>query len=270
MSLLTSTRSSDVILQMKSQFSHHGNPRELISDNGPQFSCAEFTRFASSWGLKHSTSSLKHPQSNGSEERSIQTLKNLLKKAEASQQDPYLALLQFRTTPLPNGVSPAQLLMNRRLRTRLPTTDAQLRPNVAAQEHVQQAAARRQRQQAKGYNKTALARPLAPLQPGQGVWVQMEWTSMWRPVTVVSAAAAPRSYVVRTPDGAKYRRNRAMLRPTSEPPPSLPQPEVCHEPKTIDVPEPGHCSRRGAHQASPASDHHAVKQGGQAPHMFPQ
>ena len=40
--------------------------------------------------------------------------------------------------------------MNRHLRTRLPMTDAQLRPSVPAQEHVQQVAARRQRQQAQG------------------------------------------------------------------------------------------------------------------------
>ena len=109
---------------------------------------------------------------------------------------------------------------------------------MPAQEHVQQAAARRQLQQAKGYNKTALVRPLAPLQPGQGVRVQMERTSMWRPATVVSAAAAPRSYVVRTPDGATYRRNRAMLRPTSEPPSAPPQPEAGPELETIDVQDP--------------------------------
>ena len=82
-SLLSSLKAADTITHMKSQFTRHGIPRELISDNGPQFSCAEFATFAKSWGFKHVTSSPHHPQSNGMAERAVQTVKTLLKKAEA-------------------------------------------------------------------------------------------------------------------------------------------------------------------------------------------
>ena len=49
-------------------------------------------------------------------ERTIQTIKNLLRKADDEGNDPYIALLEYRNTPI-TGLqeSPAQLLMSRML-----------------------------------------------------------------------------------------------------------------------------------------------------------
>ena len=46
-------------------FSIEGYPDEIVSDNGPLFSSKEFARFLSGLGIKHTTSSLGYPHSNG-------------------------------------------------------------------------------------------------------------------------------------------------------------------------------------------------------------
>jgi hypothetical protein len=213
-SMLPTTRACDVVLYMKSHFARHGIPRELVSDNAQQFAGNEFAKFAVAWGFCHTLVSPKLPQSNGEAERSIQTLKDMLKKAKACGQDPYMALLQYRNTPLPGSASPAQLLMNRRLRTTLPATSMRLKPRVPHEAKVAQAIAKRQQQQAQGYNKTARKRPLRPLKAGEAVYMQIEKGSTREPATIVSEASTPRSYIVRKEDGSTYRRNRIMLRPS--------------------------------------------------------
>ena len=49
-------------------------------------------------------------------ERAVQTVKRLLEKCE----DPYLSMLEYRTTPLEFGLSPGELLMNRKLTSIVP------------------------------------------------------------------------------------------------------------------------------------------------------
>ena len=50
-----------------------------------------------------------YPQANGEAERAMKTIKQLLEK----NSDPYLALLAYHSTPLENGYSPSELLMER-------------------------------------------------------------------------------------------------------------------------------------------------------------
>ena len=51
--------------------------------------------------------SLRYPQVNGEVQCPVQNVKHLVKKA----QDPYRALMAYRTTPLESGSSPAELLI---------------------------------------------------------------------------------------------------------------------------------------------------------------
>lgn len=61
-------------------------------------------------------------------ERTIGTVKQLLRRAD----DPYVALLEYRNTPVTGiGLSPSQMLNSRRLKSRLPTTAELIRPKVA-------------------------------------------------------------------------------------------------------------------------------------------
>ena len=61
-------------------------------------------------------------------ERTVQTVKKLLMKARKSGNDPYLALLELRNTPLGGLESPVQLLYGRRTGTVLPIKPSLLKP----------------------------------------------------------------------------------------------------------------------------------------------
>ena len=82
--------------------------------------------FAALYGLKHITSIPHYPQSNGQAERTVKTVKGLLQDSP----DIFLLLLSYCATPLPCcGLSPGELLMDRRLRTDVPETKRHLTPN---------------------------------------------------------------------------------------------------------------------------------------------
>ena len=101
---LKSTTSRGIIEAMKAVFSRYGIPQTVRSDNGPQYSSEEFSKFAAEYNFYHETSSPHFAQSNGQAERTVQTMKNLLREST----DPYMALLTYRSTPLPwCGLSPA-------------------------------------------------------------------------------------------------------------------------------------------------------------------
>lgn len=222
---LTHTTTKHVVTALKSMFARHGIPDEVVSDNGPQFSSAEFGQFSDSWEFTHTTSSPGFPQSNGQSERAIQTIKNMLKKAQESQSDPYIALLEYRNAPL-DGVklSPAQLLMGRRLKTRLPTSAQLLKPQLY--NNVQERIKNRQVTQ-KAYHDRG-AKQLPSLAEGEKVRVRVK--NNWQPATVVRSHDKPRSLIIETPDGGIYRRNRRHLLKTREmtfPPSQAPDIEDC-------------------------------------------
>ena len=77
-------------------------------------------------------------------------------KATASGRDPYIALLEYRTTDC--GKSPAQLLMSRRLRSILPSTPASLQPDLVNPEATQLRFEEKQEKQKMFYDRNAKTR----------------------------------------------------------------------------------------------------------------
>jgi hypothetical protein len=92
LSLIPDKTAGTLVTHVKSICSRHGIPEEIVSDNMP-FGSHEFLEFAREWGVKITTSSPTYAQSNGQSERFVQTIKNMLKKADEVGRDPYLALL---------------------------------------------------------------------------------------------------------------------------------------------------------------------------------
>ncbi|XP_026074998.1 uncharacterized protein K02A2.6-like [Carassius auratus] len=124
LAMLTNTTAQQVIKHTKAIFARHGIPVTVVSDNGPQFSSQDYRDFAETYGFEHIISSPLYPQSNGLAEKGVQIIKCLLKKTAETGEDPYLALLNYRASPLECGRSPGEILMNRgELRTRLPSAE---------------------------------------------------------------------------------------------------------------------------------------------------
>ena len=204
---LSTTTSQSVIKAMKSMFARFGIPEIVVSDNGPQYSSQEFADFSKSYRFGHTTSSPHYPQSNGQAERTVKTVKKLLKDSN----DPCLSLLSYRATPLPwCGISPAELLMGRQIRSDLTQTTDTLTPHWPYLSGFRARNQEFKEKQKQDYDRRHRARELPDLPDDTEVFV----TTDRQPTTgrIVQAANAPRSYIVDTPSGS-IRCNRSQLNP---------------------------------------------------------
>ena len=198
---LSSTTSRGVINHLKSIFARHGIPQIVVSDNGPQYSSSEFAQFARDYKFNHITSSPHFPQANGESERAVQTVKGLLKRSN----DPYLALLAYRSTPLKLGYSPAELLMGRALRTTVPIPLKQLQPKLLNNKELKKKDKELKIKQKENYDNRHKTSEQDILEPGDEVWIYDQGVS-----GEVTNERGPRSYQVQTSTGV-VRRNRRDL-----------------------------------------------------------
>ena len=112
-------------------------PESIISDNGLQFAAAEFQEFCKRNGIRHILIAPYHPASNGLAERGVQTFKRGYRKLSEGTVEDRTArfLLQYRATPhTTTGMSPAELMFGRRLRTRLDAIKPDLRLTVESRQ----------------------------------------------------------------------------------------------------------------------------------------
>jgi hypothetical protein len=100
----------------------------LKSDNASYFTSEEFKSTLNSWGIQLRTVTEYWPQGNGQFERFNEVIKKHVLTSQAEQKDwratlPNL-LLQYRTTPhRMTGQTPAKLLLQREMRTKIPTDE---------------------------------------------------------------------------------------------------------------------------------------------------
>lgn len=117
MSSATTSVTVERIFECCSRF---GSMITLVSDNGPQFTSAEFEEFCSVNNITHLTSPPYHPQSNGQAESFVGHLKRTLAKRESASLAYMMQFLQtYRATRgphTPTGESPAELMMGRSMR----------------------------------------------------------------------------------------------------------------------------------------------------------
>ena len=197
-----STSSSAVIEVLRPLFARFGLPESVVTDNGTGFVSQEFEEFLRSNRIVHTTSAPYHPASNGLAERAVQTLKRGLKKVTGGTMTCRLAkvLMAYRITPqTTTGVSPAELLLGRRPRTRLDL----LKPNTA--ERVE----KRQQEQKSDHDKRARSRTFSI---GDHDWVKNFGAGdRWLPGEIVGSSGQV-NFQVRLENG----RQRSVIKTISE------------------------------------------------------
>ena len=203
--------STEVIRHLKTIFSEHGIPVIMYSDNGPRYDSHEFAAFADAWDFEHITSTPEYQQSNGLAENTVKVMKKVIRCSKDRGEDPELAFLFLRSTPLSSHLpSPAELLYERPIRSLLP----QCFKFDMNNENTRAILRQRQATQKKYYDRGS--RELSELQAGDYVMLQDRKNLSWQPATVVENSKEPRSYMVQTNAGSRYRRNRRYLRPLPE------------------------------------------------------
>ena len=191
----------------KKIFSTHGIPKKLVSDNGSVFTSQEFTNFVKSNGIDHIKTAPYHPSSNGLAERAVQVLKKGLSLAKQGTLSYRLTqvLFSYRITPHSmTGISPAELLMGRKLQSRLDL----LHPNLEQTVHKKQW---QQKQFYKG-NRNSM------IDLYNGVRVYVRNYNRGRPwvAGVVQSKNRPPSYTIKLDDGRVVKQHLDQIRKTLE------------------------------------------------------
>ncbi len=230
---LSGKTANDVIIKLKPLFARFGIPETFISDNMP-FSSVEFLKFAHDYDFEVVTSSPLYPRSNGLAEKSVSVAKSMLRKSYESACDVYVSLMEYRNTPLKDvGVSPAQLMLNRRIKTKIPTNTNMLAPknfDVDIKDKLNAKIV----QSKQYYDKNCKVRS-SNFQVNDPVMIQKG--NVWEPGRIRQIYKTPRSYVVTQSNGRDVRRNSIHLRkslnctPTHNPEPEL-QSKHSHPPMT--------------------------------------
>ena len=206
--VMFSTAAQPTIAKLRGMFARHGLPDVCCSDNQSTFTGAEFQHFLKENGIVHITIAPRHSRGNGLAERAVKEVKLALQREEKGDKSWGYSLCQwlfrYRTTPhTATSVTPAELMVGRKLKTRLDLLYPDLNSTVL----------RSQNRQRRDFNKTATARRL---EIGNLVFARnFGHGSQWLPGFVI-AMDGPVSYVVRLCDGRTWRRHGDQLRARTE------------------------------------------------------
>jgi len=201
---MTSTTGENCVKAFRSLFAAYGLPIELVTDNGPQFTSEVFEDYLKFCGVKHRLTAPYHPASNGEAERVVRTFKTMMKKNKQGDLNQRLAnfLLSYRTTPhTTTQVTPAELFLGRRLRTRLDL----LKPDLASTVS----------QKKEKYVKTPKAYDIGVTVKARDYRGREKWKDC-----VICDVLSPSTYKVVTNEGYIWKRHTDQLRenlfPTEE------------------------------------------------------
>lgn len=204
--------SSDRIIEaLEKMFVHHGLPITITSDNGPQFVSEKFEQYLKSNRIEHRRVTPLHPAANGEVERQNRSLMKRIRIAQAENKDwkkeIRTYMFAYRTTPHSvTGVTPAEMMFQRKLRTRLPELEEKTRLDEEARDRdaIQKERNRMYIDEKRGAKERHL-------QEGDEVLVRqtrgdkMSTPYHTEPYTLVRKNG--NSVIVQSPEGVQYKRN---------------------------------------------------------------
>ena len=205
----------ETIKQCQSIFRELGVPKTLLCDRGSNYTSVQFQEFAKSINMNLTYGSSEHHSSNYAE-RSIQTVKNFMRKSKEWS----ICLLEYHMTPIRHQgaeSSPIRLMQHRTIRGILPTR--QQETNQCNYEKF------RTRKLEQSQYQTGQNLPTLPI--GSSVLYYSAVRNQWSPGVIVERVH-DRSYTVISQKGRMLSRNRVDLKPyhkevtiSFEPPKSL-------------------------------------------------
>ena len=190
---MNTSTSSTTIENLRIAFATHGLPEIVVTDNGSNF-------------VIHIRTAPYHLASNGIAGRAVQTFKEGMKKVnEGSSVETRVSrfLARYRITPQTlTGVSPAELLLGRKPRSRLdlvyPEIGRKVRQSLASQKLAHDWRAKER-----------------TMQEGEGVYASnFRSGPKWMP-GVLKQSTGPTSFSVQLEDGRLLRRHQDHLIPRS-------------------------------------------------------
>ena len=203
--IVNSATSTNTVDNLRMMFSTHGLPEVIVSDNGTVFPSEEFSDFTCRNNIRHIRIPPHHPSSNGQVERAVQTFKDAMgrKSFDTLQARVARFLFHYRTIPhTTTGITPAEMLMGRRLRTHMSC----LLPDTASR------VANRQESQKQYYDRNCKLSKELP--EGQTVLARDFSGNKTRWVRGrIKHGSGPMSYSIAMEDGRTIRRHVDHIRP---------------------------------------------------------
>ncbi|GFT36785.1 uncharacterized protein K02A2.6 [Nephila pilipes] len=199
----------EVITKLKTVFSRFGVPNTVISDNIP-FNSYIYKNFSNEWDFNYAFISSHYSPSNEMVERAVGIAKSIMRKAKEDKRDYLVGLMEYRNTLISGlDLSPAQMMFNRRLKTKLPISNKLL--NAELFKNIREKLIERQNIQKLHYDRTAHLLP--ELKQGENVRILNFKNKTWESAKIVSKHKLHhRSYFFKNQSGKILRRNRKHIR----------------------------------------------------------
>ena len=194
--------SKETVRAIKSFMWKLGVPMTLRSDNGSNYMSNEFAAFCREYGINHTTSSPYYHEGNGASEKSVDTLKRMMRKSKNKLIEELTYHLNHNARK-GQSASPIQMFFGRDIRGPLPNQykrDCEIRKTIELRVQKQMDVASRRGR----WNRDSF-------ELNDPVRIKDMNTNRWDIKGKITEVKSDRAYVVTTTDGNEFHRNASHI-----------------------------------------------------------